>query len=219
MPQKAALICMGQSYEDKYGDILRITPDVELEITGILDGLTRADMERDVFPKGDEAFIVSNLADGTEVRIAERAAIALTNGRIRALDQSGCKAALILCTGRFEPPDTRMTVLVPERVIPALLQALGVKRLGAIVPEPEQIEASLEQYAQFNPIIRAASPYGTPEALAETAALFREEQVDLILTDCMGFTRALGEIVSTHSGKRAFVPRVVLPALLNALLS
>lgn len=219
MPQKAAIICMGQSAENKYEDIVHITPDVDLEITGILDGLSREDMARNVFPKGDEAFIVSNLADGSEERIAERAAIALTNERIIDLDKRGCKAALILCTGRFEPPDVGMTVIVPERVIPALLRALNVKRLGAIVPEPEQIAASLIQYAEFNPIIRASSPYGTREALAKTAAQFKEEPVDLILTDCMGFTRALGNIVSTQSGKSVLVPRVVIPTLLNSLLS
>lgn len=219
MRQKAAIICMGQSFDNKYEDIFRITPNIDLEIRGILDGLSRQDLEKNAFPEGDEAFIVSNLADGREVRIAERKAIALTNERILELDRSGCKAALILCTGHFEPPEVEMTVLVPERVIPALLRALNVKRLGGIVPEQEQIEASIEQYAEFNPVIRASSPYGTHEALAETAMRFRKENVDLILTDCMGFTGELGKIVASNSGKRVFVPRVILPALLNALLS
>jgi protein AroM len=216
---KASIICMGQSHEKKYEDIFQAVPGAKLEIRGILDGMTQACLERDVFPKGDEPFIVSNLADGTEVRIAERAAISLTNGRIAALEAEGFAAALILCTGHFEPPETDVSVLVPERVIPALLRALGVKRLGAIVPEPEQIADSLRQYAEFGPIIRAASPYGSEEALAETAAQFRDERVDLILADCMGFTRALGEIIARHSGKRVFVPRVVLPALLGALMT
>ncbi|HWQ58707.1 MAG TPA: AroM family protein [Clostridia bacterium] len=215
---KAAVICMGQSREDKYEDLFRALPGVELEIRGILDNMTLSDIERDVWPRGGEPFIVSNIADGSEVRIAEAQAIRLVNERILELSQSGFGAALILCTGHFVPPETDMTVLVPERVIPALLGALGVRRLGAIVPEPEQIADSLRQYAEFNPIIRASSPYGSAEELAKTAEQFRDERVDLILTDCMGFTRALGEIVSRHSGKRAFVPRVILPALLGALM-
>lgn len=218
MAQKAAIICMGQSFEKKYDDLFRAAPGIALEICGILDGMGRGEIEEKISPRGDEAFIVSNLADGKEVRIAERMAMSLTNECIDRLAKSGCSAALILCTGHFEPPETGMSVLVPERVIPALLKALGVKRLGAILPEPEQIAASLEQYAEFSPIIRASSPYGAPEALADTASLFREENVDIILTDCMGFTRAHGEIVSASSGRRVFVPRVILPALLGALM-
>ncbi len=216
---KAAIICMGQGHEDKYGNIFQAAPGAKLEIRGILDGMTWDELERDVFPKGDEPFIVSNLADGTGIRIAERAAMRLTNERIASLEAEGFAAALILCTGHFEPPETDMTVLVPERVIPALLRALGVKRLGAIVPEPEQIADSLRQYAEFDPVIRASSPYGSAEALAETAKQFRDERLDLILADCMGFTRALGEIIALHSGRRVFVPRVVLPALLGALMT
>lgn len=215
--KKAALICMGQSSENKYADIMRAAPGLEIEICGVLDGMSLSDMEREVFPQGNEAFIVSNLADGREVRIAERAAINLTNACIEKLSKGGCGAALILCTGHFKPPATEMTVLVPERVIPALLRALGVKRLGAIVPEPEQIEDSVAQYAEFDPIVRASSPYGTLEALASTAALFARERVDMILADCMGFSREMGEAIAARSGKRVFVPRVVLPALLGTL--
>ena len=46
---------------------------------------------------------------------------------------------------------------------------------------------------------------------------FADEPVDMILTDCMGFTREMGELVSARSGKRVFVPRVILPAMLGAL--
>ncbi len=218
MRKKAAIICMGQSGEHKYEDLCKAVSNADLLLTGILDGLDPEYMQQNVFPKGDEAFIVSNLADGTEVRIAEKTAIALTEKKIIELDRQGCGAALILCTGHFEVPNVSMTVLVPERVIPALLRAMNVKRLGCIVPEPEQIRDSLKQYKEFNPIIRASSPYGTEKALAATADLFRRDEVDLVMTDCMGFTRDLGGIVSAHSGKRVFVPRVILPALLNALL-
>jgi protein AroM len=218
MSKKAAIICMGQSGKNEYGDICSMVSNADITITGILDGLNAEYILQNLFPKGSEAFIVSNLADGTEVRITERAAISLTSEKIIELDNQGYDAALILCTGHFEIPDVSMTVIVPERVIPGLLRAINMKNLGCIVPEPEQIQASLKQYEEFRPTIRAASPYGTIEALIDTAELFKYEKTNLIMTDCMGFTKELGEKVSYHSGKRVFVPRVILPALLNSML-
>jgi hypothetical protein len=59
--------------------------------------------------------------------------------------------------------------------------------------------------------------YGGRERLEEVAGMFANEDVDMILSDCMGFTRELGELIASASGKRVFAPRVVLPELLNAL--
>lgn len=44
------------------------------------------------------------------------------------------------------------------------------------------------------------------EDLARTAALFREEPVDVVVTDCMGFTAEMGRIVARESGKQVLVP-------------
>ena len=56
------------------------------------------------------------------------------------------------------------------------------------------------------------------EDLARTAALFRDEPVDVIVTDCMGFTAEMGRIVAQESDKQVLVPRLVLPKLIKALL-
>jgi hypothetical protein len=41
----------------------------------------------------------------------------------------------------------------------------------------------------------------------------------MLMADCMGFTEELGELIQAASGKQVFVPRVVLPALLKAVVS
>ena len=47
---------------------------------------------------------------------------------------------------------------------------------------------------------------------------FREEDVEVIVTDCMGFSAEMGRIVARESGKQVLVPRLVLPKLVKALL-
>lgn len=96
---------------------------------------------------------------------------------------------------------------------------MGVKRLGAIVPKSGQIEASMAYYSEFSPRICAASPYGPREEIEAAAVSFRDSGVDMLMADCMGFTEELGELIQAASGKQVFVPRVVLPALLKAVVS
>ena len=218
MRKKVTVVTMGQSYaESEMHDILStLSPVCDVEIHGILDEMSEADVEK-LAPQGSEMFIISSIHTGQEVRIAEHNAIRLVNERLIEAEKGGSVAALILCTGHFDIPD--MPVFVPEKILFSLFRAMGVKRLGAIVPKPEQIAASEAYYSEFSPRIRAASPYETREQIEAAAASFRDSDVDILMTDCMGFTEEAGKMIQAASGKQVFVPRVVVPALLKAIVS
>ena len=220
MRKKITIVTMGQSPADpKTHDVYRmLAQDCDVEMHGILDGMSEEEIDM-LAPQSSEMLIVSSLHTGREVRIAEHNAIRLVNERLIEADKGGSVAALILCTGHFDIPDMRMPIFVPEKILFSLLRAMGVKRLGAIVPKPEQIAVSEAYYSEFSPRIRAASPYGTREQIEAAAASFRDSDVDILMTDCMGFTEELGKMIQAASGKQVFVPRVVLPALLKAIVS
>ena len=132
---------------------------------------------------------------------------------------AGADTVLMLCTGDFPHPEQAGGLfLLPEDLLYGILSGLKQKKLGFIVPEPDQIPFSHKQYEALNPVIRASSPYGSMEDLAKTAAAFRDEDVEVIVTDCMGFTADMGRIVARQSGKQVLVPRLVLPKLIKALL-
>ena len=216
MRKKITVVTMGQSPVDpQTHDVYRMLAQAcDVELRGILDGMSEAETET-LAPEGGELFIVTSLRTGREVRLAERNAIRLVNERLLEAEQSGSAAALILCTGHFDIPEMRMPVFI----LFSLFRAMGVKRLGAIVPKPGQIEASMAYYSEFSPRICAASPYGPREEIEAVAASFRDSDVDMLMADCMGFTEELGELIQAASGKQVFVPRVVLPALLKAVVS
>ena len=220
MRKKITIVTMGQSPANtNMHDIYNMfAQDWDVEMHGILDGMSEEEIDM-LAPQGSEMLIVSSLHTGREVRIAEHNAIRLVNERLIEAEKGGSVAALILCTGHFDIPDMRMPVFVPEKILFSLLRAMGVKRLGAIVPKPEQIAASEAYYSEFSPRIRAASPYGTREQIEAAAASFRDSDVDILMTDCMGFTEELGKMIQAASGKQVFVPRVVVPALLKAIVS
>lgn len=220
MRKKITVVTMGQSPVDpQTHDVYRMLAQAcDVELRGILDGMSEAETET-LAPEGGELFIVTSLRTGREVRLAERNAIRLVNERLLEAEQSGSAATLICCTGHFDIPEMRMPVFIPEKILFSLFRAMGVKRLGAIVPKSGQIEASMAYYSEFSPRICAASPYGPREEIEAAAASFRDSGVDMLMADCMGFTEELGELIQAASGKQVFVPRVVLPALLKAVVS
>lgn len=220
MRKKVTIITMGQSHanSEMYDVFSTLAPVCDIKMHGILDEMSEAEVGK-LAPQGSEMFIISSIHTGQEVRIAEHNAIRLVNERLIEAEKGGSVAALILCTGHFDIPDMRMPVFVPEKILFSLFRAMGVKRLGAIVPKPEQIAASEAYYSEFSPRIRAASPYETREQIEAAAASFRDSDVDILMTDCMGFTEEAGKMIQAASGKQVFVPRVVVPALLKAIVS
>lgn len=219
MKKKIGVICMGESADKKnHRDLeARFAPELDMELVGLLDGLDAA-QQRQLAPQGDESFIVTSNAHGENLQIAEHHAKRLVNERIAQLRSQHIERVLILCTGAFDRPAEDSGLLyIPEDLLYGILRGLGQKSLGFIVPEPEQVADSQKQYADLNPIIKSASPYKSMELLRETARAFREEPVQVIVTDCMGFTAEMGQLVAEESGKQVFVPRVVLPNLIKSI--
>ena len=199
--------------------IQALEPEVEVEFCGVLDGLTREEVEEQFAFAPGENYLVTEMPWAASVQLSEKAIQMGAMRRAAELFANGADTVLMLCTGDFPRPETTAGLfLLPEDLMYGILSGLRQKKLGFIVPEEDQIPFSHRQYEALNPVIRASSPYGSMEDLAKTAAAFREEDVEVIVTDCMGFTAEMGRIVARESGKQVLVPRLVLPKLVKALL-
>ena len=221
MKRKVGLICMGsRENRPNWTDFISLLePELDVEMLGVLDDLTEAEVEAQFSFAPGENYIVTEMPWGSTVHISEEKAKAVVLRRAQEHFANGADTVLVLCTGNFDRPQVQGKLfLLPEDLMFGILSGLRQKRMGFIVPEPDQIPSSLAHYADLNPVIKASSPYGSMEDLARTAALFRDEPVDVIVTDCMGFTAEMGRIVAQESDKQVLVPRLVLPKLIKALL-
>lgn len=221
MRRKVGLITIGcRENAPHWADVISaLEPEVEVDFRGLLDGLTREEVEREFAFAPGENYLVTEMPWASSIQMSE--AVAKQYMLRRAAEQfaDGADTVLALCTGDFDRPECpKGLFLLPEDLMHGILSGLRQKKLGFIVPEADQIPYSMKQYEVLNPVIKAASPYGSMEALAETAAAFRDEDVEVIVTDCMGFTADMGRIVARESGKQVLVPRLVLPKLIKALL-
>ena len=160
---------------------------------GVLDNLSRGEIDRRYRPEPGEPVLVTRLQDGTEVELSRRRMKNGVQEALQALEAEGCDAILLLCTGTFDGLECNKAWLVePDHIIPAVIAGLVEKRqLGVIVPIASQIGSESGKWRQLYrpPVFAAASPYaGTPDAVVDAAKELQARGADAILLDCIGFT-------------------------------
>ena len=110
-----------------------------------------------------------------------------------ALEDSGCDAILLLCTGTFAGLACRRAWLVePDHLIPGIVRGRVERRqVGVIVPIAGQIDSEREKWRGLArpPLFAAASPYSDPPAaLLAAGAGLKQQGAEAIVLDCIGFT-------------------------------
>src|SRR5438105_2556535 len=148
---------------------------VRLIHRGVLDGMTRRDIDARYRPEPGEAVLVTRLTDGDEVALSRRRMRDGVQQALTALEAEGCEVILLLCTGTFDGLHCERAWLVePDHIIPGLVAGLIEHRqLGIIVPIAGQIESEAGKWRVLArpPIFAAVSPYmAAPEAVAAVGA-------------------------------------------------
>ena len=212
---KIGAITVGQAPRvDVTADIMDILgPDVELLERGGLDGLTREEIAA-FAPQGDDYVLVSRLVDGSSVTFAEKYVIPRLQAAIDELEAAGVKLIMVFCTGAFPPELTsNVPMLFPNDLIQALVPLLTRRSsIITVTPSPLQIEQNQEKWAAHVKTCRtiAVSPYGDYEAVAAAARQIADTDADLIVLDCIGFTRQMKELFEQETGKPVILPRTLL---------
>ena len=186
---------------------------------GALDGLSEEAIAA-LAPGPDEYVLTSRLRDGRAVTMAREKIVPLMQERIAALEAQGANPILILCTGEFPPFRSRALLVEPERLLPALVRGLGVRRLGVLVPLPEQIDAVAARWRAIGvePAVAAGSPYGPATRVAEAARSLRGRPLDLVVMDCMGYTEAHRDLVRAQIDRPVMLASSAVARVIGALV-
>ena len=159
---------------------------------GVLDGLSRAEIERGFADEAGKPVLITKLLDGSAVVIDRARTEAAAQVKLAMLEAEGCTTILMLCTGHFESLRTETARLIePDRILPPTVAALVQGgQLGIIVPLVEQIASEAGKWAPLGraPLYAAASPYGGGGAsVADAARDLAGRGAEILLMDCMGF--------------------------------
>lgn len=177
---------------------------------GVLDGLSRGEIERRYRPEPGEPALITRLQDGTSVELSRRRMRDGVAAALAALEDAGSDVILLLCTGTFDGLECRRAWLVePDHIIPGMLAGLVERRqLGILVPIKGQIESERDKWHRLArpPLFAAASPYDdATDRVIEAGDALKAEGAEAVLLDCIGFTER----------HRAALRRLGLPVILS----
>jgi protein AroM len=195
---------------------------VELIEKGALDGLTRKEIEK-LAPTAGDYILVTRLRDGTSVKVAERRIFPRFQKCIEELEAMSVDLTVLLCTGEFPEIRTKKLLIRPDELISDIVWGILKHdgKLGVVVPEKEQIPLLKRKWKKkgVTLVMAAANPYGEIKASEEAATFLAEENVDLIVLDCIGFTPKNKELFRRLTGKPVILPQTILGRILKELVS
>jgi protein AroM len=186
------LVTIGQSPRD---DVMpQMSPflpgDVQVRHMGALDGLAHEQILA-LAPGPDDYVLHTRLRDGSSVTIGRERIVSLVQGCIDELEEEGANPIVLLCTGEFPELRGRRLLVEPDRLLINVIRGLGVRRLGVMVPLPSQIDELTEKWDEIDVTVTfaAASPYADEDEVTRAARALRGHELDLVVMDCMGYTR------------------------------
>jgi protein AroM len=193
---------------DLAAEIEAAAPGLRIAMRGALDGMTRADIAA-IPPRDGADTLFTMLPSGEGVSISKDA----VTQRMRRLLDTTPGPVLLACTGTFKGLPERPGLVQPSAVLNGLAEALLPRgRLGLLVPLPEQaatLGASRARDGLALSVV-ALRPHSDDATRAAAMAEMASMQPDLVLLDCISYTR---------QDKAAAVAALACPVLLSVAVA
>ena len=192
---------------------------MQVKEAGALDGLSKEEIAA-FAPKAGDYVLVTRLADGSSVKVAEQYITPRIKERIQHFFDQGIEVVALLCTGEFELVGKGLLVR-PQPILYNVTKAVadGLK-VGVVSPAADQIPQSKKRWQQVGTeqVMVAASPYGDVAELEKAADALKRQQVQLVVLDCMGYTLAMQEKVRQITGAPVILARGIFARVLKELI-
>lgn len=180
---------------DVEAEISAAVPGLAIRMQGALDGLTRAELGT-LAPKDGADTLFTVLPSGEAITVSKAAVTQRLREKLAAL--SG--PVLLACTGSFAGLPARPGLVQPSEVLNALAGALLPRgRLGLFLPLAEQAEALGGARAREGLSVTtvALRPQSDDAARLAAAQRMASAQPELVLLDCMSYSRRDKAVLST----------------------
>lgn len=224
---RVGLITIGQSpRSDVVPAISELLGDsAEVIEVGCLDGMDDAELAA-LRPRPNDYVLTSRLADGRPVIVSRETIGDLVAKTIHRLANDGVRLIAILGMGEFVDRVTinNVTVIYPYRIFANWVAGvLGGGTLGVLFPLQEQRAQTINRWQPLSKriVIEPVSPYGPADpvdALTTAAKKFRDQQVDLVVMDNIGYTPAMKALVRTITDRPVIAGYSVLGRCLAELV-
>lgn len=225
MTVKVGLILIGQSPRPALVTTLRslLTREVDIIERGVLDDLT-ADELRALTSRPDKPCpLVTATSDGTPIQVDKNDVTKRLPACIDRLESEGCRVLIPACTWLDGVAADRAIVVAPYALLHSLVPAILPRgRLGIVVADQNQIELArtVWEHMRLELAIAAISPFGEGVMRFHDAALsLHDQNVDLIVLDCFGYTPEVHTYVSQLTCTPVILPIILVAQLVNQLIA
>jgi protein AroM len=219
--KKLGVVTIGQTPRvDLVPDIKKMLGvNIEIIEKGALDGLSLKEVET-FYPRKDDEVLVTRMADGTSVTVAEKYIYPRLKDQVKSLELEGVKVILLACTGEFPPFDSSSLIVYPQKVLYHVVVSLaqGLK-LGVLIPDELQIESAKKRWSSASKrvFVESGSPYKGFEGVVRAAKKLADN-VDLIVMDCIGYTLAMKDALAKSISKPVFLARSIAAKIVAEML-
>jgi protein AroM len=214
------LVTIGQTPRPDFDAVFaRYAPEATRRLVGALDGLPDDEIARMADPRDDYPLLV-RLAGGRTALIPVWRIVPRVEACAHRLAAEGCALVVVLCAGAFPDIACEVPVLLPGRVLPAIVRAVcRSRRIGVVTPVAGQATvARLKWEADgFEPKVAWASPVRREE-LEPAASVMRDETLECVVLDCMGHDEAYKREFARRSGRPVLSAQSVVARLAGELV-
>jgi protein AroM len=214
-----AAVTIGQSpRDDVVPEMQSLVPGAAWIEAGALDGVRDEEIAR-LAPAAADFPLVTRLADGRAVVVGEASIHPLLEAAVHRVEQAA-DLVILLCSGTFSLA-CRAPLLLPGRLLATTARAVaGERPIAVFTPEASQVGPQELRWrnAGFNAAVYFASPY-QPTDFRLLGARARNEGAELVVLDCLGYTRRMKAEVAAASGLPVLLARSLTARVAAELIS
>lgn len=218
-----AMVTIGQSPRtDVTSDIADILGEaIGIVECGALDTLDEQSIAS-LRPRDDEEVLVTRLRSGREVTVSHERIVRLVNECISRI-QDDARIVVFLCTGEFREVKSERLIVMPSNLLYRVVQSILPRgQVGILIPSPAQADTIRTKWARegLQVVIESLSPYQETDStrIGEIAAKFSEARVDLLVLDCIGYSRKLSRELKELTGLPVILARTIVARLVKEIL-
>ena len=220
---KIGAVTIGQApLTDITADILPLlSQEIQLVEYGALDDYSYEEVIAEFDPHPDDEVLVSRMRDGRQAKFTERFITPLVQKKIDQAEADGVSAVILFCTGVFPAFKHRGLFLEPQPLFHTVAEKLaGGRKIGVLVPEPDQVEQAYRTWGKsgVNILAASASPYMDVEKIEKAAETFVDQDLAFICTDCMGFSMDMKHRIQKITGLPVLLPRTLVVRIICEML-
>lgn len=191
----------------------------ELCISGALDGLDEEQL-RQISADPIATGVPVELSDGTWLYVAHDQIDRRARHVIEKLQAEGAETVMMCCTLPWHSLEDLPGVICPNRVLEAQALALLPKggTLGVVQPDTNTRVEEIKHWRQLGvPLVaETLSPHeNSLDELGAAAQRLTEQGADLLVLDCLAFTREHWQQVRQVCGKPVLLPMAVMGKVLD----